>query len=231
MVKYVIIHNNRQGCIFRKMNFEKLLSLLGQQGYFDLASVVQLTEGNRQNIKTQLYRWCKSGKLVALRREMYAFAKPYSGNMLNTAEIANRLYSPSYLSTYWALGFYGIIPEKVVPYTSVTSRVTKEFKNAFGVFEYSHIKNLRFFGYNSVEISKRKVMLASPEKSLLDLWYLEAGKWDMNRMQEMRFQNFDIVDIDKLSEYTSRFKSPRLSNTLKVWMELVKSESEGMVKI
>ena len=213
------------------MRFEKLLSLLGQQGYFDLASVIQLTGENRQNIKTQLYRWCKSGRLVPLRREMYAFAKPYAGNALNIAELANRLYSPSYLSTYWALGFYGLIPEKVVTYTSVTLRVTREFKNAFGVFKYSHIKNLRFFGYNSVEINKRKVMMASPEKSLLDLWYLEAGKWDMNRMQEMRFQNFDIVDNDKLCEYTSRFKSPKMSNALKVWMKLVKSESEGMVKI
>ena len=213
------------------MKFEKLLSLLGQQGYFDLASVIQLTGENRQNIKTQLYRWCKSGRLVPLRRGMYAFAKPYSGNMLNTAEIANRLYSPSYLSTYWTLGYYGLIPEKVVTYTSVTSRVTKEFENAFGVFKYSHIKNYLFFGYNSVEISKRKVMMASPEKSLLDLWYLEAGKWDMNRMQEMRFQNFDIVDSDTLSKYTSRFKLPRLSHVLKVWRKLVESESEGMVKI
>lgn len=166
-----------------------------------------------------------------MRREMYAFAKPYSGNMLNTAELANRLYSPSYLSTHWALGFYGIIPEKVVTYTSVTSRVTKKFRNVFGVFKYSHIKNSRFFGYNSVEISKRKVMMASPEKSLLDLWYLEAGKWDMNRMQEMRFQNFDFVNIDKLREYTSRFKSPRLSAALKVWMKIVKSEAEGKVEI
>ena len=213
------------------MRFEKLLSLLGQQGYFDLASVIQLTEENRQNIKTQLYRWCKSGRLVPLRREMYAFAKPYAGNVLNTAELANRLYSPSYLSTHWALGFYGIIPEKVVTYTSVTSRVTKKFRNVFGVFKYSHIKNSRFFGYNSVEISKRKVMMASPEKSLLDLWYLEAGKWDMNRMQEMRFQNFDFVNIDKLREYTSRFKSPRLSAALKVWMKIVKSEAEGKVEI
>ena len=210
------------------MKYNKLLSLLGNEGFFDLASVVQLAGESRQNIKTQLYRWCKSGRLIPLRRGMYAFAKPYRQNMVNPAELANRLYAPSYLSTYWALGFYGLIPEKVVVYTSVTSRVPKTFKNDFGMFAYSHIKSTGFFGYGSVEIGKCKVVLASPEKALLDLWYLEEGKWSMNRMQEMRFQNFEAIDNNKLREYALRFNSNKLLAALGVWTTVARLEAEGM---
>jgi hypothetical protein len=83
------------------MNYSNLLQKLGKQGFFDLASVVQVSEEPRQSIQTQLYRWCKKGKLISLRRGMYAIPEPYRSSAINPAELANHLYTPSYLSLWY----------------------------------------------------------------------------------------------------------------------------------
>ncbi len=209
------------------MNYDALVKMLGTEGWFDLASVAQLSGEQRNNLRIQLYRWCKTGKLLPLRRGMYAFPARYSARIVNPAELANRLYAPSYLSTHWALGYFGLIPEHVVTYTSVTSRVPETFNNVFGSFRYQHVKASAFFGYQPVKINERTVLLAEPEKALLDLWYLESGLWNEARMIEMRFQNFDIVNTETLLKYANRFESPRLVEAANLWCRFAKTETKG----
>lgn len=213
------------------MKYDKLIDLLGKNGWFDLATLVQLSGERRQSLHVQISRWCKDGMLLPLRRGLYAFPDRYCLSKINATELANALYTPSYLSTYWALGYYGLIPEYVIEFTSITSRKTKMFKNAFGTFRYQHIKASAIFGYCPFKINNQKVMLAEPEKALLDLWYLEQGKWKADRMAEMRFQNFELLDMDKLYSYATRFKSPRLMQATDVFQKFVDTETEGVVEL
>jgi predicted transcriptional regulator of viral defense system len=213
------------------MTYDELAKLFGTQGVFDLASAVQLSGGRRDGLRVQLSRWCKTGKLLPLRRGMYAFPSRPGGRAANPAELANLLYSPSYLSGHWALGYLGLIPERVATFTSVTSRVPRRFENALGVFQYRHVKPAAFFGYQPVEIDGRRMLLAEPEKALLDLWHLEAGAWDEARMSEMRFQSFELVKARKLKEYAARFESPRLVAAVKAWLKLARAEKEGSVEL
>jgi predicted transcriptional regulator of viral defense system len=209
------------------MKYSDIVEKLGNQGYFDLASIVQLAGEGRGSILIQLSRWCKSGKLLSLRRGMYAFPEVGPAVKINPALLANRLYSPSYISGYWALGFYGLIPEKVVTYTCVTQRVTREFKNPFGSFKYQHVKETAFFGYRMYEISGDKILMAEPEKALLDLWHLARGKWDHERMTGMRFQNAEVVNTEKLLNYAKRCQSPRLVQAANLWASMTDKE-EGV---
>ncbi len=213
------------------MKYDDLVRMVGKQGYFDLASVVQLSGEIRGTIRVQLHRWCKAGKLLPLRRGMYAFPKGFTAMPINPAELANKIYSPSYISTHWALGFYGLIPEKVVTYTSITSRVPRSFENAFGLFKYQNIKREAFFGYRSVDIDQKQIVIAEPEKALLDFWHLKKGKWSKERMVEMRFQEAGLVDRAKLNEYAERCGSPRLLKAASLWCEVVDSEQEGTIEL
>ena len=213
------------------MKYHDLVKLLGKEGYFDLASLVQLTGERREGICIQLHRWCKDGKLLALRRGMYVFPEVGSSMPINPAELANRLYTPSYISTYWAMGYYGLIPEKVVTYTSVTSRVTRSFSNALGVFSYQSLKPTAFFGYRPMMMGDQKVLIADPEKALLDLWYLEQGAWSQERMEAMRFQNQDVIDEEKLHSYAERFQSPRLVKAVAEWTRVTRVQNEGTVEL
>ena len=77
--------------------------------FFDLATAVQLTQESHPAVVNQLYRWSRAGKLVPLRRGMYAFADRYRRTAVSPAALANALYSPSYISGLWALAFVGLI--------------------------------------------------------------------------------------------------------------------------
>jgi predicted transcriptional regulator of viral defense system len=213
------------------MSFDALIEMLASQPFFDLATAVQLSGESRAKVRTQLYRWAKAGKLLPLRRGMYALAERYRKVPINQADLANHLYKPSYLSCHWALQYHGMIPEAVFMYTSVTSRVPRRFENAFGLFDYRHVKQSAFFGYRADGDEDVKFFVAEPEKALLDLWHLHSGAWSEARMVEMRFQNWEAVDQGRLREYAERFDSPRLRRAAELWCDVARSEQEGWVTL
>jgi len=213
------------------MRFEQLIAAVRSMPYFDLPTVVQLSGEIRQSLRMQLSRLVRQGKIKSLRRGMYALGEPYRKVNPNPAMLANRIYTPSYLSFHWALGYYGLIPEKVVLYTSATARVPRLFENEFGRFQYKHIKPDCFAGYQTVEIDGQKVLIAVPEKALLDLWHIEDGEWTTERMAGMRFQNFEMVSLKKLSRYAEMFQSPRLVRAVRNWRAYAKTEMEGVKEL
>ncbi len=226
-----IIYNNDHLCILLYMTFDRLVQQLGHLPFFDLSMVLQVSGENKSKVRTQLHRWVKSGKIEPLRREMYTLADTYRKTVLYPAVIANELYRPSYLSGLWALSYYGIIPEKVAFYTSITPRVPRDFTNKFGTFQYSNIKQSNFFGFSSHVIQQQDIWLADPEKAILDLFHLNKGEWTIERLSSMRFQNFDTVDYERLEEYAGKFNSPRIVHAVKNWNILVETGKTGEIEL
>ena len=213
------------------MKLADIASATRNMPYFDFATIAQLSGEPRQSLRMQLSRLVRQGKLKSLRRGMYALGEPYRKMSPNLAMLANRIYTPSYLSFHWALGYYGLIPEKVVLFTSATTRVPRLFENEFGSFQYKHIKPDCFAGYQAVEIDRQKVLIATPEKALLDLWHIENGEWTIERMTGMRFQNFEMILLKKLNRYAGIFQSPRLIRAVRNWRAYVKAEMEGVKEL
>lgn len=210
---------------------DELISATRNLPYFDLATIAQLSGEPRQSLRMQLSRLAKQGKLSPLRRGMYALGEPYRKVEPSPALLANRIYAPSYLSFHWALGYYDLIPEMVYMHTSATTRGPRLFKNAFGRFQYRHIKTECFTGYQTVEIDRQKVLVAEPEKALLDLWHIEKGEWTEERMASMRFQNFEMVLLKKLNRYAEMFQSPRLARAVRNWRAYVIEEMKGVKEL
>ncbi len=213
------------------MNFNSTLSLVGGLPWFDLPTLTQLSGENKASVIQQLSRWGRSGRLISLRRNLYALNPPYRRTPISIPALAQALYRPSYLSGLWALAFYSLIPERVVTYTSVTTRVTREFKNPLGTFRYSNLKKSSFFGYQTSRIEESEVQLATPEKALLDHWHLSSGEWTLERMQEMRYQNQNLVNPETLQAFAIRFKSPRLIRAVQTFLHLAEEESEGTITL
>lgn len=213
------------------MEWHSLLRKLGGEAWFDLPTLEQLAGEKREHLLVQLHRWCAAGKLVRLRRGMYAFGEEYRKKPVNPAMLANQLYAPSYLSLQWALNYHGLIPEAVYELTSITTRQTKRFENSFGVFSYRSLKRERFWGYRSVAFGSGTAQLASPEKALIDFWYLDRGAWTLDRMREMRFQNFDVIDEGALRGSVKRFGSRKVKYALSTWEKQRKQETEGTIEL
>lgn len=182
-------------------------------------------------MRVQLSRWIGDGKVIGLRRGMYTLPDAYRRAPLTPAFLANQLYHPSYLSGLWALGFNDMIPERVVWLTSVTPRAPSRFENSFGIFDYRSIKQEAFFGYVTVRYGGQEVLVAEPEKALLDHWHLTAGEWTRMRLAEMRYQHHERVSEEKLRDYAERFRSPRLRRAVEQWFTLATDEEKGTVTL
>jgi predicted transcriptional regulator of viral defense system len=213
------------------MNYGSLVEFVGAMACFDLPLLAQGFGERRDTIRVQLSRWMKGGKLIGLRRGMYTLPEAYRRAPLAPATLANQLYRPSYLSGLWALGYYDLIPERVIWLTSVTSRVPRRFENPFGVFDYRNLKRDAFFGYLTVQYGRESVLVAEPEKALLDHWHLTPGEWTSERLIEMRYQHTDQAAEAKLRAYAERFRSPRLCRAVGRWLTLAAEEDKETVSL
>ena len=213
------------------MKFGDLLSMVRPLPWFDLATVVQITDEPRPSVLNQLSRFNKAGQLIPLRRGMYVLAERYRQLDPQPAELAGVIYRPSYLSDVWALSYHGLIPESVPVLTCVTTRSPKRFENAFGVFSYRNVKQPMFFGFSPVQIRGRKAFVASAEKALVDHWYLAAGEWTVARTEEMRFARPSTLDVAGLEAMVYHIGKPRLVRAFEVWEQVTRVAAEGEIEV
>ena len=163
--------------------------------------------------RNNLTRWCRKGLLLKLKNEYYAF--PEFRQVPDASRyVANRIYSPSYISLHSALAFYGMIPEEVVQITSVTTLKTAKFENAFGTFHYQNVKTPLYFGYEIKTMQNgRGLLFATPEKALLDLLYLNPFYKTEQDIEDLRLDE-DFMQSEfngeRLNEYLSRIGSKAL---------------------
>jgi len=167
-------------------------------------AMVYAGEPNPDALQAQLSRWVKAGRLIKLARGKYALAPPYRRVDLPLEHVANRLVYPSYVSAESALAWYDLIPEAVAVVTSVTTARPRVVENALGTFRYRHIRRGLFWGFEAVILQGQQCVIASPEKAILDLFYFRSGVASAEAIQEMRFQNLDRLDEERLSALARR---------------------------
>lgn len=207
------------------MKFEELVHAVGTFVCFDLNTLRTLFPDHADSAPVQLYRWRRAGKVVELRRGIYALAEPYRKVPLHGPAVAGHIYHPSYLSLEWALSFHGLVPEKAGTFTSVTTRERRTFTNPLGRFTYRTVQPELFFGHSVRHIMGTEVRMATPEKALLDYWYLSTGEWTVSRMQAMRFDPSALENEDRLQSVVNSADRPRLRRALAAWKEYVQLES------
>lgn len=101
--------------------------------------------------------------------------------------IANKLYTPSYISLETALSYYGVIPETVYAITSVTTKITREFETPWLVFAYHKIKKSAYTGYAQIKEQSKVVLMAEPEKALVDyLYFVDLKHKGLNDRLELK---------------------------------------------
>ncbi|MFA6547469.1 MAG: hypothetical protein WCT11_00815 [Candidatus Magasanikbacteria bacterium] len=165
----------------------------------------------------QLSRWCKQGYLLKIKNGLYLLSG-YENQVPNFF-IANAIYYPSYVSLETALYEYGFIPDVPHTITSVTTKKTSFVKINLGQFSYRKIKTDCFIGYEPKRYLKFDVLFASPEKALVDFFYLNKQRLQKSeQITELRLNYFSLkekIDKEKLRHYGSLYKSPLLDRLLK----------------
>jgi hypothetical protein len=80
-----------------------------------------------------------------------------------------------------------MIPEYVPTTTSITTGRPERFDTPLGRFEFRHTAKQLFNGFQEIEIAPgQPILIASPEKALVDLLYLTAGSDAEAWLRELR---------------------------------------------
>jgi predicted transcriptional regulator of viral defense system len=192
------------------MNYLKFKEKMVDLGCFNTHQVYAWAPDFDRN---NFVRWTKKGLLIRLRQGFYTFPE-YKSKPGYPLYFANRMYRPSYISLHTALAFYGMIPEAVVQITSVTSLKTAYFQNAIGEYQYRSLRKELMFGYEIKAISEGKsLLLAQPEKALLDLLYLYPFYKTSEEMMDLRLDEdflHEELDFQRLRDYSSKYESKAL---------------------
>jgi len=179
---------------------------------------------SRFNLK-RLVEWQAKGYIKKIIRGYYILADlKLDENAL--FEIANRIYSPSYISFQMALSYYHMIPESVYGLTSATSRKTMIFETNVGDFIYRTIQPRLLFGYKLVNYSGKRFKIAAPEKALLDYFYLNTSIRSEDDFAGMRIgkdQYFAQVDETNLMAYLNEFQQKSLTKRVKNFIRYIQS--------
>ena len=163
------------------------------------------------DVHRQLSRWRDAQLLHQLRRGLYLLAEPYRKQTPHPFTAANLLQRPSYVSCQSALAWYGLIPEYVPSVASITTARTGEWQTELGAFLYRHVKKEFFWGYRAIEVMPgQSAFVATPEKALLDLIYLQPGADKAAYLAELRLQNWDQLDLTELAHMAERSGSNKL---------------------
>lgn len=212
------------------MDFKELLALVEDEPVFEtgllLAGSVDV-----DNVRLQLGRWTKSGKLYQLRRGLYALAPPYQKVRPHPFLVANRLQRASYVSCQSALSFYGLIPEIVQVTTSVTTGRPAVRETMLGRFSYRHVKLTLLRGYRMLDFDGQQALVARPEKALLDLVYLASKGDTLAYLRGLRLQNLDRLDVDVLHEQAEVFGLPKMGRAVEEIESLMQIEREEYVNL
>lgn len=104
------------------------------------------------------------GELIRLKRGLFAFASEFE-----PLAAAGRIHSPSYLSFETALGIYEMIPERVTAIMSVVDHRQLQLEAGGRLYIYrSQERKIFAEGMTATTIGGSNVLIATPEKALLD---------------------------------------------------------------
>jgi predicted transcriptional regulator of viral defense system len=174
-------------------------------GYEELARAFGISKASA---RVTASRYVSKGLLVRIKRNLYVRREVW-----NTATkedrfvMANLGQIPSYLSLMTALDYYGITTQMQRDFfESVAIQRTKTFHVGETVFRYSKISKKLYFGFGK----KDTFFIASPEKALLDAFYLMSfGRYALD-ISSVDPGKLNKMEIKKLS----RQYPPRTQNLL-----------------
>lgn len=206
------------------MQFIKFQNQLSAYPVFSLKDILKIISGfNRM----QMDRWEKKGYLKKIKRGFYCLSEQeINQNFLFYT--ANKIYAPSYVSMEMALKYYGFIPEEIFQVTSVSTKKTAHFETPIGNFSYRGIKSSLYWGYRLVDFGRQKILLAEPEKAILDYLYIHPNLKTPHDFSGMRINNDEFraqINLEKFYKYLEAFGNKTLTKRVRLFLTTIQNDN------
>lgn len=155
------------------------------------------------------------GVIVRIKKGLYCFGEGLRREPLSREQIANLIYGPSYISLDYALGYHGLIPERVEIVTSVATRRSRTFETPLGSFSYRMLRETRYATGAILEVmGSTTFLIATPEKALVDRVWTDR-RFSGSRMSDFGPYLLDDLRIDE--EALSRLVGSRLESIARAY--------------
>ncbi|MDK1029285.1 MAG: hypothetical protein QGM50_01475 [Anaerolineae bacterium] len=210
------------------MKFSDLITQVSDQPLFE-TGLLLTGDVNPNDVRRQLSRWVKAGRIQQLKRGVYTLAAPYQKVTPHPFLVANTLVTGSYVSGQSALAFYGLIPEYVPITLSVTTLSPTQWQDKYF---FRHLAAHLFFGYQSVDLPhEQRAFVATPEKALLDLAHLTPKSDSQDYLIQLRLKNLETFDLGRLNKFVQRAGKPKWLRVARLIEKLVLQEQETYEEI
>jgi predicted transcriptional regulator of viral defense system len=163
------------------------------------------------SFKNVVKRLIKAEVIRHIERDKYLL----EDSQISDWELANFMYQPSYVSFESALNHYGILSQFPQAVTSATPKKTVDKQVDGQLLTYSHLSPSLYWGYSKHD----NVLVAEPEKALLDQLYLHS-----KGLKQFNHQEYDLAGIDRqlLQHYWQRFpqnmKTSKITALVTTWL-------------
>lgn len=157
---------------------------------------------NSKALQENLQRWVKSGDIFRLKNGLYVtktFVDRSSRDKSYIELIANKLLAPSYLSLEYVLQKNNFLTEATFAITSITLKTTRHYKNQLGFYDYRHMNQKHYFGFEQKFYGRNVVYEASLAKAIFDFLYLRLHLLDPNDISTLESLRLNWSQMAKKS--------------------------------
>jgi len=151
--------------------------------------------------------YVKKGELIRIRRGIYAKDKNY-----DRAELATKIYTPSYISMETVLAKEGVIFQHYGQIFAA-SYLTREIAADGQKYVFRRIKDSVLVNPLGIE-KKGNYSIATKERAFLDMLYLS---------KEYHFDNLTLIDWDKCFEMLAMYENKAMVKRLNSYYKNAKS--------
>lgn len=165
--------------------------------YFGYEEIARIRGISLPSAKVTASRYVRQGLLLRLKKNLYVLREVWnSASKEDKFRLSNLGQSPSYVSLTTALEYYEYTTQMQQDFfESVAIRRTKEIQVNGNIFRYTKIDERLFFEFKK----ENGFFIASPEKALLDSFYLMSyGRYSLD-ISALDADKFNRQKINQLS--------------------------------
>ncbi len=205
----------------------KILSPFENFPYFTIQGFRQIARDDLtiEHARIALNRWVRSGHLINLKKGKYmhhSFYERYRREPEFSAMVSSILEPLSYLSLEFVLQQNELLTEITYPISAITIKNTHTIINPLGTYQYRHIKQDLYQGYQTYEAFGVPYSTASKAKALFDYLYLRprpanitSSHYDLADDLRLNLEDFTKEEIIEFGSYVTISGKPKMMWILK----------------
>lgn len=195
-----------------------LLEQINTLPYFGKPTVHQLGKQlglAPSSVTTYISRYLKQRDVAQLKNGLYiatGYLNAHRDDVSYAFFMANVLRTPSYISSWTALQYYGLATEAIKAITSVTTKVSRSYQTKAGNFSYQSIQKPLFTDFVLVK-GMFSFFIATPAKAVFDTLYFKTHQFRGLQLPKVWSLIDELrIDLDEMDE-KERAKLRSMLNT------------------